>query len=238
MKYLLSLFIVLVLIYIITNELWLKETHHKSSKKTTLEQDGYILFENVKDRKSVLNTLPDGYVFLDYKYSIKGCSLSTFHRDVTSSQYVFKTKYPVYTYIVYHNKGANLSICPKSHKTVPYLHSKPLTIIGKTNNTSVLFDCDVVHAGAINNFGDKRYVEQFKIAHIRDLKKLKHLDKIDTHKTGECNNISAIYEVITRKLSLLFSHIVNHRFTKYLQKNDNSFFNKICLFLYGREFYN
>ena len=67
MKYLLLLFIVLVLIYIIINELWLKETHHKSSKKTTLQQDGYIVFENIKDRKSILNTLPDGYVFLDYK---------------------------------------------------------------------------------------------------------------------------------------------------------------------------
>ena len=40
----------------------------------------------------LLKHLPKDYVFLNYEYEIKGRTLSTFHRDVTSSQYEFNTK--------------------------------------------------------------------------------------------------------------------------------------------------
>ena len=232
------LIIILILLYIFINEIWLKETPDKNFNNRNLDDDGYIVFNNIKNKKTILKYLPDNYVFLNYKYTIKGCSLSTFHRDVTSSHYIFKTNYPVYTYIIYNNnKGPLLSVCPGSHKTVPYLSSRPKTIIGNNNNTSVLFNCDLVHAGAINDLGNTRYAEQFKIAHVKDLDKLKHLDKKNTKKIGKCE-ISLIYEIISRKVSLLFSHIINHHLTKYLQENDKSFLNKIGLYLYGREFYN
>ena len=50
-------------------------------------------------------------LFIKYKYIIKDSV------DVTSSQYEFNTKYPVYTLITYKNTGQLLSICPGSHKT-------------------------------------------------------------------------------------------------------------------------
>ena len=184
----------------------------------------------------MLTYLPENYIFLNYKYYIKGCSLSTFHRDVTSSQYIYKTKYPTYTYIQYFNTGPHLSVCQGSHKTTPYLFQPPITISG-VKGDSYLFNCDLVHAGAINQFGNKRYVKQYKIIHKDDVKIMSHLIGINKNKIGKCN-LNYSYEIFTRKLSILFSYFSNHILTPYLQKNDNSYINKLLIYCYGRSFYN
>ena len=214
------------------------EETHENAVRNSLQKDGYIVIPNA-DKKRVLSYLPKGYVFLQYKYTIRGCSLSTFHRDVTSSPYIYNTRHPVYTFIMYRNAGPLLSVCPGSHRTTPFLYSSPITIRGKTNDLTVgvLFHCDLVHAGAINTHGAVRYVEQYKIAHVDDIYKLKHLQHINTQRTGECN-VSYWYEIFTRKCSWIFSHIFNHHFTSYLQNRPDNHMGKMLLSLYGRDFYN
>ena len=218
--------------------------------KSSLEKDGYIVLPNA-DITHVLSHLPKGYVFLQYKYTIRGCSLSTFHRDVTSSPYLYNTSHPVYTFILYRNSGALLSVCPGSHRTTPFLYSSPITIHGKEKDmpVGVLFHCDLVHAGSVyagsvyarsivnTNNENTRYVEQYKIAHIDDVSKLQHLQHINTQRTENCN-VSYWYEIVTRKCSWIFSHIFNHHFTPYLQNRPDNHMGKMLLSLYGREFYN
>jgi hypothetical protein len=205
---------------------------------TSLENDGYILVENIKNKEELLKFLPKDYVFLNYFYEIKGCTLSTFHRDVTSSQYEFKTKHPIYTALTYFNDGNLLSVCPSSHKTVPYLYTNPITINGKNGNF-ILFNCDLVHAGAINDFYEKRHAIQYKIAHIEDLNKLQHLNEIHKIESGDCKKKSKSYELFCRHMSLLFCHFINHKMTKYLQDNDNTFISNLLIWIYGgKPFYN
>jgi hypothetical protein len=219
------------------------ETEEPVGEKTKsihldLEKDGYIVLPKA-DTKHVLSYLPKGYVFLPYKYTIRGCSLSTFHRDVTSSPYIYNTSHPVYTFIVYQNSGPLLSVCPGSHLTTPFLYSLPVSIRANSCDmpVGVLFHCDLVHAGAITVDGNARYVEQYKIAHVDDLYNLKHLQHIDVHKTGNCK-VPYWYEIITRKLSWIFSHIFNHHLTPYLQNRPDNHMGKMLLLLYGRDFYN
>ena len=203
-----------------------------SSYTPSLQKDGFLLM-NHPGKLEILNKLPDGYVFLDYVYTIHGCTLSTFHRDVTSSQYVFKTKHPVYTFITYEYDGPPLSVCPGSHLSTPMLYSRPMTV----NANSVLFNCDVVHAGSMNLDKKSRKAVQYKIAHKDDLEKLKHLNGIRKEKTGDCNNRnSVVLDVVYRKLSIIFSYIVNHHMTPYLQDRKS---NILCK-LIGEErcFYN
>ena len=119
-----------------------------------LNKDGLILMDR-PTADQVLEQLPEGYKFLNYRYTIEGCTLSTFHRDVTSSQYIFETKHPVYTFITYEYDGPALSVCPGSHRTTPFLINRPVVV----NANSVLFNCDVVHAGSLNL--DKNQEELF-----------------------------------------------------------------------------
>jgi hypothetical protein len=219
------LIIVLMLIYAM-------ERKAPTSYKPKLKKDGFLLM-NHPDKDEILNKLPDGYVFLDYKYTINGCTLSTFHRDVTSSQYIFKTKHPVYTFITYEYDGPALSVCPGSHLSTPILYSRPLTV----NANSVLFNCDVVHAGSMNIEKKPRKAVQYKIAHKDDIEKLKHLNGIRKEKSGDCNKRNSVaLDILYRKLSLIFSYIVNHHMTPYLQDRKS---NILCK-LIGEErcFYN
>ena len=219
------LIIVLMLIYAM-------ERKAPTSYKPKLKKDGFLLM-NHPDKDEILNKLPDGYVFLDYKYTINGCTLSTFHRDVTSSQYIFKTKHPVYTFITYEYDGPALSVCPGSHISTPMLYSRPLTV----NANSVLFNCDVVHAGSMNIEKKPRKAVQYKIAHKDDIEKLKHLNGIRKEKSGDCNKRNSVaLDILYRKLSLIFSYVVNHHMTPYLQDRKS---NILCK-LIGEErcFYN
>jgi|SRR5210317_231744 len=194
-----------------------------SDYKPNLETDGFILMDRPTADK-VLEKLPEGYTFLDYRYTIEGCTLSTFHRDVTSSQYIFKTKHPVYTFITYNYDGPALSVCPGSHQTAPFLMNRPVII----NSNSVLFNCDVVHAGSLNLDKKPRRAIQYKIAHRDDLEKLKHLDGIDKVKKGDCDKRNnPVLDTLYRKLSLTFSYIINHHLTPYLQNRENNFLCKL-----------
>lgn len=207
-----ALFILLiVLMFVFTIERQVPEDY-----VPTLEKDGFV-FVNKKD---VLRQLPPGYKFLDYKYTINGCTLATFHRDVTSSQYVFKTKYPVYTFITYEYDGPTLTVCPGSHKTVPLLFSRPITV----NAKSVLFNCDLVHAGALNVDRKPRKAVQYKIAHRDDVQALKSLNGIRKVKTGDCSKGN---DIIYRKLSIIFSYILNHHMTPYLQNRESNLLCKL-----------
>tara|TARA_R110001606_G_C15140912_1_gene624539 strand:+ start:45 stop:731 length:687 start_codon:yes stop_codon:yes gene_type:complete len=227
MKLLVSLLFILVIILYFTYERKYDEKY-----KPTLERDGFIFLDSA-DSKHVLKHLPNGYQFMDYKYTIEGCTLSTFHRDVTSSQYVFKTEHPTYTFIKYEHEGPALSVCPGSHRTVPLLISQPITV----NSKYVLFNCDVVHAGSLNLKKLPRKAIQYKIIHDNDLTRLKHLNGIHKVKKGDCTkNNHPVLDVMYRKLSILFSYIVNHQLTPYLQSRES---NVICK-LFGEErcFYN
>lgn len=214
------LIIIIIIIYLVLLLLiiyyQLFETDDLNKYNRTIQKDGYKVFDH-DDKNIILKYLPNNYLFINYKYEIKGCTLSTFHRDVTSSQYIYKTKYPVYTLITYYNSGPLLTICPDSHTTTPFLLSSPVIIYGNPK-TSILFNCDIVHAGAINNFGIYRHAIQYKICHYDDLFRLQHLIGIDKISYGKCNNSHDNYVYILRKISLFFSYIVNHLFTDLLQK--------------------
>jgi len=204
----LIIFYSILIILIIISYLYESYDYYKYFRR--LDVDGYKVFMKF-DMKQILKELPE-----NYKYQIKGCSLSRFHRDVTSSQTIFKTKYPVYTCITYENTGDLFAVCPSSHKTTPFLFERPLVIRGN-KGTTILFNCDIIHAGAINKFGNKRHAIQYKICHKDDLWKLRHLIGIDKTSIGTCNN-SWIYEYGLRKISLIYPFFFNHVLTKLLQE--------------------
>jgi hypothetical protein len=159
-----------------------KERDH-DGRHTTIETDGYTQWRTNErnlqdDTRSLLG--PD-YVFLDYKYTIKGCSLTTFHRDVTSAQKFHGTQHPTYTLIQYHYDGDFLSICPKSHQQYPFAWCRPVNISGR-RGTCVLFNADMLHAGMPNQVGGARHVVQYKIVHRDDLDKVAHLQSLHVTK--------------------------------------------------------
>lgn len=90
-----------------------------------------------------------------------------------------------------------MSICPSSHKTTPFLLERPLIIKGK-EGTTILFNCDIIHSGAINEFGEN----------IEDKNKLNHLIGINKTTNGKCKN-NWLYEYVF------------HIFTKILQNKPN-----------------
>lgn len=188
---------------------------------TNLVKDGYMVgrlpediesFEDIK--KFTQYFFPDEYIFLNYKYSIFGTSLSTFHRDVTSSQNSLETKYPTYTLVLYQYDGNFISICPYSHITYPLTLNLPISISGK-KNTFVIFNSDMLHAGQINTIGNKRKMIQFKIVHKDDYHKLKHLDDINVTKINDNDNFY-IFELIIRKVSYYMSFLTNSYFKEFL----------------------
>lgn len=217
--------LILVVLYLFTIE-----RRAPRDFRPTLEKDGFVLLDT-PTKKQVLQKLPLGYVFLDYKYTIEGCTLSTFHRDVTSSQTIFHTKYPVYTFITYEHEGATLAACPGSHATTPFLFSRPVVLDAK----SVLFNCDLVHSGALNPEMKPRRAVQYKVAHREDVETLKHLHGIRKVKRGACTP-STVADTLYRKLSLTFSYVINHHLTPYLQNRES---NVLCKLLgEDRCFYN
>ena len=213
---LLIFFIVYIIIVILIIIYQLFETKYTNKNETNLITDGFKIFDNDDVLEIVKNNLSKDYVIIDYIYIIQGCTISTFHRDVTSSSFIFKTKYPVYTIISYYNDGPLLTLCPESHTTTPFLFQPPVIIYGSPK-TTILFNCDIVHAGAINNFGNNRLAIQRKVCHKDDLMTLKHLIGIKKTSIGKCNNNSNNYIYALRKFSLFFSLLINHLFTSFLQ---------------------
>ena len=263
--FLLSVFTIVFLLF-----WWIsRETDDERPDTRTLDQDGYIVIRD-STKETALSKIPDAsnYVYLKYKYIIRGCSLSTFHRDVTSSSYIYNTTHPVYTYIEYTNQTNQplLSVCPGSHKSTPFLYSSPLTIWGK-GTTGILFHCDLVHAGAITYEGKPSPViprpptlasaalmprsgvlpiHRFGSLRYAEQYKIAHKDDIATlahlqniHMEKDGDcDISPLYEYMSRQVSWIFSHIANHHFTSYLQTRPDTHIGKMLLSLYGREFYN
>lgn len=156
-----------------------------SHKKSTLFEHGYIVIPPTDDvEKTVYRILGRNYEFLDYKYTIQGTALPTFHRDVTSGQRYCGTKLATYTAIQYDFDGDFLSICPNSHWHYPFTLTKPHNISGK-KNTVVLFNSDVLHAGMPNKVGEKRIAHQYKIVYNNDLQHMNHLQGIRVIKKEE-----------------------------------------------------
>jgi len=166
-------------------------------------------FPSDKLKSDVLAILPTDYVFLDYIYTISGNSLSTFHRDVTSSSKIYNTEFPVYTMILYKTTGELLSFCPNSHNTYPFVWSNIVNITGK-GGTVFVFNSELLHAGSTDNC-EKRYAIQYKICHRNDISKLSHLNGIRAKKDSDCSDSSLtkwIYRIF-RKCSYYFEMPIN-----------------------------
>ena len=151
--------------------------------------------------------------------------MSYFHRDVTSSQIIYNTQYPIYTAIIYKNDGELLSICPGSHSTYPFVNSSIINIHGNSG-TVILFNCDLLHAGC-KNLCKKREIIQYKICHKNDLHLLKHLINKHIEKENICN--LSIYDEIKRKLTYYFQLPINTICVPLMieQKNKNTIIGKI-----------
>jgi hypothetical protein len=208
--------------------------------KSNLSTDGFIILydpeycicnknPSQKFREDILNNLPEGYEFIDYSYTIKNTSLFTFHRDVTSSKYLYDTTYPIYTSIIYKYDGDLLSLCPASHSTYPFVNSQILNISGK-KGTAFLFDSDILHCGCQNNC-IRPEITQYKICHKDDLYLLHHLIGIHTEKEDSCN--ISFYNSILRKLSYYFEIPINVCFYPLMtnKQNENTIIGKIQTYL-------
>ena len=155
-----------------------------AGRQTDLSVDGYqVLHAATQEamRSEVLRRLPKGYEFLDYEYTIQGTALTTWHRDVTSGQQYHGTTHPTYTVIRYEIEGDLLTVIPRSHATFPFSIDRS-QIINGTVGTTILFNADLLHAGAPNRGGTAR---QYKVAHRDDLERLSHLAGFRVTKTGE-----------------------------------------------------
>jgi len=211
------LFISAIVLYIIFFCVEHTETSVYSEKYRNLKTDGFLVFSEhpENNRTETLKKLPGGYKFLDYSYVIKNSTISTFHRDVTSSQTMYNTNYPVYTLIIYKNEGRLLSICPGSHETNPFVHSQIINITGP-KNTCILFDCDILHAGCFNECKEREIV-QYKIAHHDDDLLLKHLNNVHIVKEeNDCDD--SVYNHFLRKCSFFFEMPINTVFYPLFQK--------------------
>ena len=151
---------------------------------TSLDDDGYLVLPR---GANVLQSLPDGYEFLDYVYTIRGTSLTTWHRDVTSGQHYHDANYPTYTAIQYWSTGPCLSVVPGSHRTWPFAFGEARTLVTTEPGTTILFNADLLHAGAPNAVGEARHAVQYKIVHREDRAtgNFRHLEGIYTTKQSD-----------------------------------------------------
>jgi hypothetical protein len=178
-----------------------------------------------KFKHDILEKLPPGYEFLDYSYIIKNTSLSYFHRDVTSSQHIYNSKYPVYTCIIYKYDGDFLSLCPGSHSTYPFVTSRIVNISGKPG-TAFLFDCNILHSGCKNSC-KKREIVQYKVCHKDDIYLFPHLINKHVEKNELCS--MSFYESCVKKMSYYFEFPINYILYPLMidRKDDNNFIGKI-----------
>jgi hypothetical protein len=245
-----SLYVLVILVFVLYIAYYnfeLVESYDTSVKTRTIADDGFcVLFDKhysdqthdypcIKLQKDILSRLPEGYTFIDYFYKIEDVALSTFHRDVTSSQRIYDTTYPVYTVILYKYDGELLSLCPGSHTSYPFVLSQITNINGKAG-TVFLFDCDVLHAGRLN-MCKKREIVQYKVCHKDDLKKLGSLAGTKVVKKGHCE--MSFYNSIMRKLSYFFELPINSIFYPLMirREKSNSLIGKIQSYI-PIEYYN
>ena len=224
-QYIFLIIVVIIIIYIIYYNNEKNETFIQSLETRTLDNDGFMVLYNknyitdtIKMKADVLKMLPTDYMFINYEYNIKNVALSTFHRDVTSSQKIFNTKYPIYTLILYKTDDDMISVCPNSHKSYPFVWSKIVNINGK-GGTCFLFDCDLLHAGYMNKCID-RELTQYKICHKDDYNKLHSLHKINVNKTDKCEITNMT--LFIRKLSYYFQLPINYILYPLMIKRENT----------------
>ena len=195
---------------------WIEYYDNNGTNIYSLEKDGLcILYDKEylqsvntpckKLKQDILRCLPEGYEFINYVYEIENTSLSMFHRDVTSSKMVYKTKHPVYTAILYKYDGELLSVCPGSNFTYPFVLS-PITNISGKKGTVFLFDCDLLHAGMKNMCKDRK-VLQYKLCHHTDLYLLRHLQNIYAKKNDVCK--ISMRDDFIRKMTYYFQFPIN-----------------------------
>ena len=245
-NYNILIFIFIFIVYIICYSFEFNEYFLTSIHKRTLNNDGFIIlydknyininnYPNNKLIYDVLQKLPSNYIFMDYYYKIKNTVLSTFHRDVTSSQHIYKTKYPVYTLILYKYDGCLLSLCPGSDNTYPFVYSHIINISGKAG-TCFLFNCELLHAGCNNNC-EKRELIQYKICHKDDLEKLNHLNGIHMTKDNINNDCNNIKNNILKKLSYFFEFPINYILNPLMIEKKDGILGKIQKYI-PLDFYN
>jgi len=210
--------VIIVVLYLLYYSHEQYENHIQSLKTRTLEKDGFCTFYNpdyAKDtldypssqlKNDVLHVLPNDYIFIDYVYKINDGALSTFHRDVTSSKHIYRTKHTVYTLILYKYDGDLLSVCPGSNKSYPFVWSKIVNIDGKSG-TAFLFDCDLLHAGQVNDCKERKVI-QYKLCHKDDLDKLKSLQSVYVEKIDKCKD--DFYGRMKRKVSYFLEMPINY----------------------------
>jgi hypothetical protein len=192
---------------------------------TCVQLNSDATFKDIEIKQIILSYLPSSYVMLDYSYQINGCSLSTFHRDVTSSKSSLKTKYTTFTAIWYLYDGEMVSLCKYSNNSMkPFTFTRPTNIRGE-KNTIVIFDCDILHAGMLNSVGMNRHVIQFKMAHRDDLSKLSHLQNLHVAKRTSCENEMNLPHRFRRYMSYMFSGSFEYVFKPMMiKKYDNDTF--------------
>jgi len=210
-----------IFLYLLTTFVEINEAAYPS--KRNLKQDGFCSFQcplylidndfPSKLVTDVMRVLPEYHV-LNYIYKIKNGALSTFHRDVTSSKTLYKTKYPVYTLILYKYQGELLSVVPGSHRDYPFAFSNIVNLYGETG-TAFLFDCDLLHSGGLNECKDRNVV-QYKICHKEDVQKLYHLEGIRKEKVEICDK--SLVSLTARKLSYYFQLPINYWLYPFLSK--------------------
>ena len=242
------LILILTLLYILYYNSESSESYKTALKTRTLEKDGFMTLYNPdytqqthdhpsdQLRKDVLGLLPPGYIFIDYVYKINNGSLSTFHRDVTSSKNIFDTNHTVYTLILYKYDGDLLSVCPGSNKSYPFVWSKIVNIDGKSG-TAFLFDCDLLHAGQMNQCKERKVI-QYKLCHTDDVDKLKSLQDIYVEKNNNtCSD--TIHSKLKRKFSYFFEMPINYfAYPLMIKREDpNSFVGMLQSFI-PLNFYN
>jgi hypothetical protein len=221
----------IIVVFILLHIYFFFETNESTEWSTrTLDNDGFCCFKvddrhtKVEDRhtkvgrdneqKETLKRLPPNYEFLDYEYTIYSTALSTFHRDVTSSQVLYNCKYPVYTLIVYEYGGDLLSICPASERTWPFVWTRIVNLSGQ-QNTCILFNSEILHAGQPNECRP-RLTRQYKICHKDDIKNLQHLVGVRAKKDIEC--VDDLSSRIKRKISYYFAFSINHLLYPFLMQ--------------------
>jgi hypothetical protein len=220
-------FFAAIVFYVIYYYIEHNETWEHALKHRTIEKDGFVLFTYDNHTKTelddgfkeeVLKKLPQGYHFANYSYAIKNATISTFHRDVTSSQKLYNSIHPVYTLVLYKHEGCSLSVCPGSNYTYPFVYSQIVNISGPAG-ACILFNCDLLHAGCFNNCKPREII-QYKIFHQEDALLFEHLNNVQViKKEDHCEDTFYIHFI--RKCSYFFELPINTIFYPLFQKKHN-----------------